>query len=73
MSKPIKANKVKGCLIGDNIFRVYDEHDKSKFVDYNIRHSDLFVIIDDQDAYFYNGNTLDHSPSTLGIGKNEEE
>jgi hypothetical protein len=49
------------------VFRVYDaDHN---FVDYDIRHSDLTVVIDDADAYFYRDeytDVLDHAPATLG-------
>jgi hypothetical protein len=49
------------------VFRVYDaEHN---FVDYDLRHSDLTVVIDDPDAFFYRdeyADTLDHAPATLG-------
>lgn len=74
MLKIKSANGVKGCLFvesGIAIFRVYDKHSKpASFVDYELRHSDLFVTIDDLDAYFYKDvhvNLLDHSPNTLGI------
>ena len=69
MSK--SANGVRGHLLnlvdGTVVFRVYDtEHN---FVDYDLRHSDLTVVIDDPDAYFYRdeySDTLDHAPATLG-------
>ena len=65
------ANGVRGHLLnladGSIVFRVYDaEHN---FVDYDIHHSDLTVVIDDPDAYFYRDeyqDVLDHSPTTLG-------
>jgi tellurite resistance-related uncharacterized protein len=65
------ANGVRGHLLnlidGTVVFRVYDaEHN---FVDYEIHHSDLTVVIDDPDAYFYRDeytDVLDHSPATLG-------
>jgi hypothetical protein len=74
VSKP--ANGVSGCLLqpfteGPVIFRVYNE-DKT-FTDYDLWHSDLFVTINDTDAYFYKTNKyqcLDHAPSTLGLGIN---
>jgi len=67
--KPVSADGVKGCLIrsfdGTYYFRVYDaDHN---FVDYDIRHSDLCVTINDPDAFFYQGSMLDHAPATLGI------
>lgn len=49
------------------VFRVYTEG--HGFKDYDIRHSDLCVIINDEDAHFYEGHNrmiLDHSPETLG-------
>ena len=64
------ANGATGYLIrtGDTVvFRVYDKnHD---FVDYDIRHYDMRVQIQEPDAYFYEGDDLaciDHSPETLG-------
>jgi hypothetical protein len=66
------ANGVEGHLIytgvGKYVFRVYDK--SHNFVDYDLMHSDLCVIINDSDAFFYQNkieNTLDHSPATLGI------
>ena len=53
---------------GNYQFRVY--HADNTFTDYDLLHSDLEVTITDLDAAFYhNGedNTLDHSPSTLGL------
>jgi len=50
------------------MLRVYTKNHKS-FVDYELHHSDLSVIIDDEDAYFYQHKDrmiLDHSPATLG-------
>ena len=54
---------------GQYMFRVYDQD--HNFVDYDLQHSDLAVIIDDDDACLYHGsnNVLDHAPSTLGIAK----
>jgi hypothetical protein len=68
------ANGVRGHLLnlidGTVVFRVYDaEHN---FVDYDLHHSDLTVVIDDDDAFLYqdeSGAKLDHSPATLGIQK----
>jgi len=69
--KSKSANGVSGQLIytamGKYMFRVYDKD--HNFVDYDLAHSDLGVIIDDVDAFLYqddNGNVLDHSPETLG-------
>jgi len=66
------ADGQEGYLIwcgGDRyVFRIYNEaHD---FVDYDIRHSDMRIRVIDSDAFFYSdnqGNTIDHSPATLGI------
>jgi hypothetical protein len=70
--KPAKG--LRGHLIysgdGDYYFRVYDKD--HNFVDYVVRHSDLTVIIDDDDATLYEdefSTILDHSPATLGIEK----
>jgi hypothetical protein len=58
--------------------RVYN-YDDGSFVDYAIFHSDLFVTIEDPDAFFYKKDSglyydvLDHSPSTLGIDSNGED
>ena len=70
------ANGKEGCLIycGDNKFRIrfYDELDRSIFKDYDIHHSDLFFIVEDEDAYLYEDEasgrmSIDHSPGTLGL------
>ena len=67
------ADGISGCLLylgtGQYVFRVYD--DDYNYVDYKVRHSDLLLTIEDQDAYFYydaetNTHYLDHSPETLG-------
>lgn len=76
-SKVTSANGVKGCIIDSPVsgpfFRVYDEF--HNFRDYEIRHSDLFITIDDEDACFHehpDGSiTLDHSPETLGISEEQ--
>jgi len=69
------ANNVEGCLIpitGTNayMFRVYNSTDGS-FKDYDLRHYDLSITINDNDASLYEHDdgtlTLDHSPETLGI------
>lgn len=75
------ANGVSGHLLsrqdGTFFFRVYD-YDDGSFIDYEIFHSDLFVTIEDPDAFFYyrdSGrylNVLDHSPSTLGIDTDDQ-
>lgn len=65
------ANGVRGHLLdmfnGTYCFRVYNT-DKT-FTDYDLRHCDLTVIIDDADACFYSkddNHRLDHAPATLG-------
>jgi hypothetical protein len=70
--KAKSANGVRGHILnlidGTVMFRVYDaEHN---FVDYDLHHSDLYVTIDDTDAYFYQRDgqdILDHAPMTLGM------
>lgn len=73
------ANGLVGCLIwcadGQYRIRVYDEHKLGMFGDYDIRISDLFFTINDEDAHLYVDETtgrkyIDHNPETLGI-KNE--
>ena len=67
------AAGVKGTIIrgidGRMIFRVY--HDSGRFTDYEIRHDDLSVTIDeDALAAFYKigeDHILDHSPQVLGL------
>lgn len=67
--KPKSMNGTKGVLLindGEIVFRVYN-FDKT-FTDYELRHSDLQVIISDDDAYVWetpNGLCIDHSPNTL--------
>jgi len=73
--KPIPANGTTGILIpvfvDDSapkiVFRVYNSGIDFSYVDYDLNHSDLQVTICDQDAYFYDGLYLDHSPLTLGL------
>ena len=52
------------------VFRVY-EKDTMAFKDYELRHGDLEVTIQCDDAVFYELDTgvnlLDYSPETLGI------
>lgn len=68
------ANGISGYILksfnNNYFFRLYNKD--GTFTDYDINHSDLHVIIDDEDARFYentntNTNILDHSPTTLGI------
>jgi hypothetical protein len=68
------AKGLRGHLLpmfdGSYCFRVYDKD--HNFVDYIVCHSDLTVIIDDDDAVLYDdefSTRLDHSPATLGIEK----
>jgi len=69
------ANGVRGYLIwivdglrSRHVFRVYNA---DTFTDYEIHHSNLQIIIDDEDAEFYISSggrcVLDHSEKTLGI------
>ena len=75
------ANGTKGFLIWDGIgkfmFRVYEYEQVEGgintikgFKDYDVLHSDLQIIINDDDSSFseYDDGrlSLDHSPSTLG-------
>jgi hypothetical protein len=72
MDEITPADGVEGCLIwcGGNhyMFRVYNPD--YSFVDYELFHTDLNVVIKDKTASFYRGisvDRLDHSPETLGI------
>lgn len=64
------ANGSTGYLIrtGDTVvFRIYDKN--HNFVDYDIRHYDMRVQIQEDDAYFYEDgeySCIDHGPNTLG-------
>ena len=68
------AKGLRGHIIdgfdGTYFFRVYDaDHN---FTDYDLRHCDLTVVIDDEDAFLYKDEfsaTLDHAPETLGKHK----
>lgn len=78
-SKVQQAKGVSGHLIdnfdGTYMFRVYSSD--YSFNDYKVMHSDLVVTIDDEDTAFYTDEmgykTLDHSPQTLGRGRNPQE
>lgn len=48
---------------GEYCFRVYNG---AEFTDYDLLHTELSVVIEDDDAYIYEENILDHSPETLG-------
>lgn len=55
---------------GHHFFRVYATD--TSFVDYDLRHSDLEVVITDAEACFYtlaDAQLLDHSPATLGLDR----
>ena len=67
------ADGQEGYLIwcgGDRyVFRIYSNAPE-EFVDYDIRHTDMRIRIMDSDAFFYSseqGDSIDHSPETLGI------
>lgn len=69
------ANGRTACLIycgdGEYRIRIYDKIKLGMFNDYDIKHSDLFFNINDEDAFLYEDGDekwIDHSPSTLGIG-----
>ncbi len=74
-TKTENAANISGVLIrsiGGYKFRVYGEN--SSFVDYEIKHDDLSITIDqDALASFYKVDEdtaiLDHSPSVLGLSK----
>jgi hypothetical protein len=66
------ANNKVGCLIycGDEQYRIRFYNPDKSFKDYDIKISDLFFKIDDEDAYLYEDDDkcwIDHSPSTLDI------
>lgn len=75
--KPIKsANGLTACLIycadGQYRLRVYHEYKLGMFDDYDIKLSDLFFEIKDEDPWLYEDPTtgrkyIDHGPETLGI------
>ncbi len=78
--KPADAKSAAGtkgtiirALDGALMFRVY--HGRERFTDYEIRHDDLSVTIDeDALAAFYKvgeNYILDHSPQVLGLKKVE--
>jgi hypothetical protein len=51
------------------VFRVYTQA-PDEFTDYDILHTDMRVVIQDPDAFFYRdagGARLDHSPATMGL------
>jgi len=71
--KITSADGQEGYLIwcgGDRyVFRIYSNAPHN-FVDYDLHHTDMKVRIVDPDAFFYSdeqGDSIDHSPATLGI------
>lgn len=73
--KTTPANGLKGTLIrgaDGYAFRV-KANNEDGFIDYDLIHNDLDIIINDFDAYFYEyegheeDKFLDHSPETLGL------
>lgn len=67
--KPAKG--VKGCLLrtidGRAVFRIYEKD--FTFKDYDIYHHDMFITIDDDDAFLYESDGkmfIDYGPATLG-------
>jgi len=71
---PKSAKGLRGHIIdsfdGTYYFRMYDKD--HNFTDYDLRHCDLTVVIDDDDAFLYENEfsaTLDHAPATLGKDK----
>ena len=81
MSEEKSAKGVKGILCSTSLpkgegrqffFRVYNDN-ASEFKDYDIIHSDLSIIIDDEDSRLIetmdenSTGTLDHSLTTLGL------
>jgi hypothetical protein len=69
------ANGISGVLCqgygGRYFFRVYNENG---FKDYKLRHSDLSITINDEDAFLYENDEhayIDHAPSTMGNESSE--
>ena len=67
------ADRMHACLIvctdQKRRIRIYDENNLGVFKDYDVRHSDLWFDINDEDAYLYEDGDrmwIDHSPATLG-------
>ena len=83
MSKKVikSAKGLNGILIKDiygiSFFRAYDSVGVyENFKDYDIRHRDMNVILDDDDAYIYKREDgsyfIDYSPQTLGYKTDDE-
>lgn len=76
-----RLNRISGVLLtslsGNMFFREYKED--GNFTDFDIFHSDLSIIIDDDEAAIYQVNgdyVIDHAPETLGLDiqtKSEEQ
>ena len=71
--KAKSSNGRTGVLIhrgdGEYYIRIYERF-ASSFQDYDINHSDLTFVIEDEDAYMYtigDRHWIGHSPETLGI------
>ena len=69
-----KLGKKEGILLrridGATFFR--ENKEGGGFTDYEILHSDLSIIINDDDACIYKNEgqlIIDHSPATLGINE----
>ena len=62
---------------GEGYFIRFYGSDRLSFKDCEIKHSDLVIVIDDEDAYMYENEKgdvwIDHSPQTLGLEIPEEE
>lgn len=67
----VSAKGKKGILIysiDGMFFRVYDKKYKEGFKDFTIKHTDLSIIIDDDEAIIdEEGEFIDHSNETLGL------
>ena len=70
--KTESVNGREACLIycGDGVYRIRLYTGVGVFKDYDIRHSDLWFEINDDDCFLYEDGEnawIDHGPSTLGI------
>lgn len=58
------------CSDGKYRMRIYDDGKLSTYEDYEIAISDLFFVINDEDAHLYEDSAgikwIDHNPQTLG-------
>lgn len=69
--KVTNANGTESCLIycADGQYRIRVYKTFEDFIDYDIKHNDLWFMVNDQDAYFYSDGDkhwIDNSPETLG-------